>query len=44
MTPDEVRAVMGDPERDVVFGSRRHWTYPGVTVLFDRGRVVEVRF
>jgi hypothetical protein len=44
MTPDEVRAVMGEPERDVAFGARRHWTYPGLTVVFDDGRVVEVKF
>jgi Zn-dependent protease with chaperone function len=44
MTSAEVRALMGEPGGDVSFGSRRHWTYPGLTVVFANGRVVEVKF
>jgi hypothetical protein len=44
MSPDEVRALLGAPEREVVFGRRTHWTYPGGAVVFEDGKVAEVRF
>jgi Zn-dependent protease with chaperone function len=44
MTPEEVRDLLGAPEREVVFGTRTRWSYPDLTVVFRRGKVVEVRF
>ena len=44
LSPDEVRARLGAPEREVVFERRTHWTYPGGAVVFEDGKVAEVRF
>jgi Zn-dependent protease with chaperone function len=44
MTAAEVRAMLGKPKEDVVFGSKSSWTYPGFTVIFENGRVLEVKF
>ena len=44
MTGDEVRRALGAPEAEVVFGERTRWTYPGLTVVFTKGRVVDVQF
>lgn len=44
MAPDDVRALMGPPGKQIVFGERTHWTYPDGTVVFENGRVAEVRF
>jgi Zn-dependent protease with chaperone function len=43
MTPEEVRRIMGDPDSALVFGERLRWAYPGRTVVFVDGVVVEVR-
>lgn len=42
--PRQVLDLLGAPEKEVVFGGRTHWTYPGGAVVFERGRVSEVRF
>jgi Zn-dependent protease with chaperone function len=44
MTPAEVRAVLGAPQRETVYGTRTRWRYEDMTVIFRNGRVVEVRF
>jgi hypothetical protein len=44
MTADEVRAALGEPEAEVVFGAKTRWTYPGITVVFEKGKVVDVQF
>jgi Zn-dependent protease with chaperone function len=44
MTAAEVRALLGKPKEDVVYGSKSSWTYPGFTVIFENGRVLEVKF
>ena len=41
---EEVRARLGAPAQEIVFGERTHWRYPGGTVVFERGRVSEVRY
>jgi len=43
MTMDEVRAALGEPESALVFGERLRWAYPDRTVVFEDGRVAEVR-
>jgi Zn-dependent protease with chaperone function len=44
MTPAEVRGMFGKPKEEVVFGAKSSWTYPGFTVVFEGGRVTEVKF
>jgi Zn-dependent protease with chaperone function len=44
MTSDEVRRALGEPEAEVVFGEKTRWSYPGMTVVFTRGRVTDVQF
>ena len=40
----QVRRRLGRPQRETRSGDRVRWTYPDCTVLFEGGRVVEVRF
>jgi hypothetical protein len=44
MTPAEVRALLGKPKEEVVFGAKSSWSYPAFTVIFEGGRVTEVKF
>jgi Zn-dependent protease with chaperone function len=44
MTPDEVRRALGEPEAEVVFGEKKRWSYPGLTVVFVKGKVTDVQF
>jgi Zn-dependent protease with chaperone function len=44
MTVDEVRRLLGEPQGEVVFGEKTRWTYPGMTVVFAKGRVADVQF
>ena len=32
--------ALGEPEAEVVFGAKTRWTYPGMTVVFEKGKVV----
>ncbi len=44
MTPEEVRSALGDPDAEVVFGEKTRWSYPGMTVVFQKGKVADVQF
>jgi Zn-dependent protease with chaperone function len=44
MTPAEVEAVLGRPEAEIVFGGKTQWTYSSVSVVFQGGKVSDVRF
>jgi Zn-dependent protease with chaperone function len=44
MTAAEVRAALGEPQAEVVFGGKTQWTYPGLTVVFASGKVTDVKF
>jgi len=44
MTEKEVRDVLGSPDEEIAFGAATRWTYPDLTVVFERGKVKEVRF
>jgi hypothetical protein len=44
MTPLEVLDALGKPARETTFQSQSKWTYPELTVIFENGRVKEVRF
>ena len=43
MTTAEVRALLGKATQEVSFGARSSWTYPAFTVVFEHGRVTEVK-
>jgi membrane protease subunit (stomatin/prohibitin family) len=44
MTMDEVRGMMGNPGNEVVFGPRARWSYSDITIVFENGKVSEVKF
>ena len=44
MTADEVRRALGDPQAEVVFGEKTRWSYPDLTIVFEKGRVADVKF
>ena len=44
MTALEVIDALGKPEKEVNFENKTRWTYPDLTVIFENGRVKEVRF
>jgi len=44
MSFDEVRAIFGDPQGEVAFGDKARWTYADITVVFDGGKVTDVKF
>jgi Zn-dependent protease with chaperone function len=44
MTADDVRKALGEPQAEVVFGEKTRWTYPGLTVVFLKGKVTDVQF
>jgi hypothetical protein len=44
MTPLEVIDVLGKPQKEVSFQNQQKWTYPDLTVIFENGKVKEVRF
>jgi Zn-dependent protease with chaperone function len=44
MTPAEVRAILGSPRDELVFGEKTRWTYPDLSVVFEKGKVKEVKF
>jgi hypothetical protein len=44
MTPDEVTKTLGDPQKKVNFGTKSLWTYKGMQVVFESGKVTDVKF
>jgi predicted Zn-dependent protease len=44
MNASEVRTMLGKPKEEVAFGARSIWTYPAFSVVFEGGKVVEVKF
>jgi len=44
MTPLEVIEILGKPQKEVAFQNTSKWTYPELTVIFENGKVKEVRF
>ena len=43
MSPDDVRRLLGPPTEELLFGEKTRWTYPDRTVIFEDGKVKEVR-
>ena len=44
MTPLEVLDILGKPQKELTFENRSRWTYPDLVVVFENGRVKEVKF
>jgi hypothetical protein len=44
MTTPEVRALLGDPQAETVVGDETRWSYAGLTVVFTKGKVTDVKF
>jgi hypothetical protein len=44
MSFDEVRGIFGNPSGEVVFGGKARWSFPDITVIFEDGKVTEVKF
>ena len=44
MTFDEVKGLFGEPTGEVVFGNKTRWSFADITVIFEDGKVTEVRF
>jgi hypothetical protein len=44
MTPDQVTKALGDPQKKVNFGTKSLWTYRGMQVVFESGKVTDVKF
>jgi hypothetical protein len=36
--------ALGKPAKETTFQTQSKWTYPELTVIFENGRVKEVRF
>ena len=44
MTALEVIDILGKPQKEVTFENTTRWTYPDLTVIFENGKVKEVKF
>jgi Zn-dependent protease with chaperone function len=44
MSTEEVRKLLGAPKEQLSFGAQTKWVYPALSVIFEGGRVKEVRF
>jgi hypothetical protein len=44
MTTDEVAKAMGEPQKKVTFGQKSLWSYKGMQVVFENGKVTDVKF
>jgi hypothetical protein len=44
MTPLEVLDILGKPQKELSFENRSRWTYPDLVIVFENGRVKEVKF
>lgn len=44
MTLDQVTKALGDPQKKVNFGTKSLWTYKGMQVVFENGKVTDVKF
>lgn len=44
MTTDDVTRALGEPQKKVNFGTKSLWTYKGMQVVFESGKVTDVKF
>jgi hypothetical protein len=44
MSTDDVAKAMGEPLKKVTFGQKSLWTYKGMQVVFENGKVTDVKF
>ena len=39
-----MKGLFGDPTGEVVFGNKTRWSFADITVIFEDGKVTEVKF
>jgi hypothetical protein len=44
MTTAQVLKALGEPQKKVNYGQKSLWTYKGMQVVFDGGKVTDVKF
>jgi hypothetical protein len=44
MTTEDVTKALGEPQKKVNFGTKSMWTYRGMQVVFESGKVTDVKF
>ncbi len=44
MSLEEVKGLFGEPAGEVVFGNKTRWSFADITVIFEDGKVTEVKF
>jgi hypothetical protein len=44
MSPSDVERLLGAPREQLSFGNQTKWVYPSLSVIFEAGKVKEVRF
>lgn len=44
MTADQVNRALGEPQKKVNFGTKSLWTYKGMQIVFESGKVTDVKF
>jgi hypothetical protein len=44
MTTEDVTKALGDPQKKVNFGTKSLWIYKGMQVVFESGKVTDVKF
>jgi len=44
MSPETVRRILGECQEEIVSGDQVTWVYPGLAVVFVKGKVTDVRF
>jgi hypothetical protein len=44
MTTADVQRLLGAPKEQLAFGTQTKWVYPSLSVIFEAGKVKEVRF
>jgi Zn-dependent protease with chaperone function len=44
MSPSDVQRLLGTPREQLSFGAQTKWVYPSLSVIFEAGKVKEVRF
>lgn len=44
MTQDEVKSILGEPTEELTFESTVRWKYSDMTIIFENGKVTELKF
>jgi outer membrane protein assembly factor BamE (lipoprotein component of BamABCDE complex) len=44
MTFQEIRSLLGAPVSQTEWGNQTRWRYPDMTIIFENGRLKDVKF